>query len=300
MPIADTCAIDRAHYLALRTPEPEAAARFAAEHLGLDLVHVDGEGRHYLAAAGLDPYSLIYVPGEDGVDHVSYVVPDLAALAQAQQALDARGVEHRRVEQSGLWRHGPAVRFPTPAGIEIELTVGVRVEVPMVHLTPRPSAAPAPISCDHVVVRALDVDSELAFAAGPMGLRESGRIEAPGVGPVLTFMRSHTLYHCFAVAQGAGDGLHHFQLSVKDRPALFAAYEAMRDGGAVDVLWGPVRHGPGHNVAFYVRDYAGNVIEYSAEEEIVLDNDSYVAQAWSAADQSTMDEWGTRPPDGLL
>ena len=39
--------IDRAHYVALEADDPAAAARFAVDHLGFFLVHVDKEGRHY-------------------------------------------------------------------------------------------------------------------------------------------------------------------------------------------------------------------------------------------------------------
>jgi hypothetical protein len=31
-----------------------------------------------------------------------------------------------------------------------------------------------------------------------------------------------------------------------------------------------LRHGAGHNVAFYVYDDTGTIVEYSAEEEIIL------------------------------
>ena len=56
--------IDRANYIAVHSSDPAAAARYAADHMGFYLVHVDGDGRHYLGAHGLDPYSLVYTPGQ--------------------------------------------------------------------------------------------------------------------------------------------------------------------------------------------------------------------------------------------
>ncbi|HST41559.1 MAG TPA: hypothetical protein VLK58_18725 [Conexibacter sp.] len=74
-------------------------------------------------------------------------------------------------------------------------------------------------------------------------------------------------------------------------------------GGAVDeveLLWGPVRHGPGHTVALYLRDYTGNIVEFSSEEEVVLDDDAYEPRTWSAEDPTVLDEWGSLPPEGFL
>src|SRR5262245_24426871 len=85
--------------------------------MGFYLVHADSEGRHYLAGHGLDPYSLVYTPGEQGnVDHISYVVRSAADLLIAEQRLAELGVKNERVAHSPLWRHGPALRFTNPSG----------------------------------------------------------------------------------------------------------------------------------------------------------------------------------------
>ncbi len=290
--------IKRATYIAIATAEPKAATGFAVAHMGLALVHVDPAGRHYLAAHGLDPYSLVYVPGEEGIDHISYDVANLQALFTAERILGDLGVATERVPTSDLWRHAPALRLRTPGGHRIELTPGVQIAAPMASVVVAPTAVPGPITLDHVVTRVVDVDAELAFVRGPLGLRESSTISAPDAGPVLSFHRgTGALYHCLAVARADYDGLHHFQFSLKDGPAVLAAHEHMRTSGGVELVWGPVRHGPGHNIAFYFRDQAGNFVEYSAEEEIILSDDAYRPQQWRVTDQRSMDEWGTRPPD---
>jgi catechol 2,3-dioxygenase len=288
--------IERAGYVALRSPDPAAAAAFAVRHMGFCLVHVDADSRHYLAALGLDPYSLVYVPGEPGLEHVSYVVHDVAALSRAERRLRASGVVVHRIDPSPMWRTGVALSIPSPAGHAVHITPGVRVDAPMAALVSPTAPAPAPISFDHVAPRILDVDAETAFATEVLGLRESARVVAPGVGPVIMFFRSHTLFHCYTIVRGPFDGLHHYQFSFKNAPAVHAAYERMRDEGIVEVVWGPVRHGPGHNVAFYFRDHSGHFVEYSAEEEIILDSDSYLAQEWSAENPMFADEWGSAPP----
>lgn len=291
--------IHRTGYVALHAPDPGAAAEFAVTHMGFTLAGHDDQGRHYLSAAGSDLYSLIYTPGQAGLDHVSYIVPDEVALEAAAVRLASSNVTVTRREPS-RWSPGRSLSFDTPAGHTIVLTTGTTPDVPVAASTPRPALARNPIACDHVVVRCRDVQSELAFAAGTLGLMESSRIEAPDATPLLTFFRANKLYHCLAVANSAANGLHHVQFTLKDGAAIFEAWEKMRSDAKVELLWGPVRHGPGHNIAYYFRDHAGHIVEYSAEEELILDDEAYSPMRWSAEDPRSMDEWGTRPPESFL
>ncbi len=290
--------IERAHYIALQADDPAAAARFAVENMGLFLVHVDGAGRHYLAANGLDAYSLVYTPGRNGVvDHISYLVASFSAVADAAGRLENGGTAVERIARSPMWRHGPAIRFTFPNGTRIELSTGVNLPNPMGYIAPIPAGVPGPISFDHAIVRAVDLKAGYDFAARKMGLRESGRILNPAGIPVLGFFRCHTLYHCFGLAHSPTDGLHHFQLTLKDSHQVIAAYEHMKARGKVELLWGPLRHGAGQNCAFYFHDAIGNIVEYSAEEELILDEDNYVPVAWSTSDSRPTDEWNkTKAP----
>jgi catechol 2,3-dioxygenase len=284
--------IDRAHYVALETDDPAAAARFAVDHLGFFLVHIDEEGRHYLSAHGLDPYSLVYLRGDQGkVDHISYVVHHIDDLVAAQALLTQANIACERVSASPLWRHGPALRFKNPSGHTIELTTGVNTRVPMAAAVARPQSSPAPICFDHTIVRAVDVHKAYEFAALALGLKESGRVVAPDGVPVLGFFRSHTLYHCYGVARSDYDGLHHIQFTVTDPLAVYAAHNKMKQGGRVKLIWGPLRHGAGQNVAFYVYDYTGTIVEYSADEEIILNDRTYVPRSWPMTDPYAVDEW---------
>lgn len=290
--------IERAHYIALGAVDPAAAARFAVEHMGFNLVHVDGAGRHYLAGHGYDAYSLVYVPGANGsVDHISYVVADVAVLARACTQLKGAGITVELQEHSELWRHGPSVRLSSPGGSRIELTTGVMVAHPMAHAVPSTRAVPGPISFDHCILREKDLRAGYDFANRALGLRESGRIQRPDRVPVLGFFRCHTLYHCFGIAHSPFDGLHHLQMSFRDSHHVMAAYEKMKAKGTVKLRWGPLRHGAGQNMAYYFEDAVGNIVEYSAEEEIILDEDTYSPLVWSTTDWRPTDEWNrTKAP----
>ncbi|GAB3303167.1 bleomycin resistance protein [Epidermidibacterium keratini] len=293
--------IERAGHVALQSPDPAAAAAFAADHLGLYLVHVDDAGRHYLAANGLDPYSLVYTPAQEkGVEHLAYLVRDLGVLNETQRRLEDSGVPVERLDPNEFWRSGPALRVTAPAGHQVVLTTGVQVGSTMASQTVPNVAAPAPITLDHAAPRVLDPIAEMEFAESVLGLKESARVVDPEGNIVLGFYRSHTLFHCYTILGGDHNGLHHFQFTLKNAEAVHKAAEALEADGEVEMVWGPVRHSPGNNVALYFWDNDRNMIEYSAEEEIILDAASYVAMEWSTLDQRVLDEWGDTPPDVFL
>ena len=41
----------------------------------------------------------------------------------------------------------------------------------------------------------------------------------------------------------------------------------------IPIIWGPLRHGPGHNVSIYHRNPDGQVVEFYAELDQLLDED---------------------------
>jgi catechol 2,3-dioxygenase len=81
------------------------------------------------------------------------------------------------------------------------------------------------------------------------------------------------------------------QFTLKNPVAVHRAFEQMKERGKVELIWGPLRHGAGHNIVFYFRDYTGSIVEYSAEEEIILNDATYVPRVWPATDPRAADEW---------
>jgi catechol 2,3-dioxygenase-like lactoylglutathione lyase family enzyme/uncharacterized protein YciI len=293
--------ITRMNYIALNARDPRAAAEHA-EKFGFSVAHAAEDGTYYLKAHGPDPYSLVYKPGGQtpGMHHVSYLVADAAALDEAAAALEAEGVEVERVD-APEWEHAPAVRFRSPAGHLIELTTGLHLDRPVGHVAPTPTSAPAPLAPDHVGLGARNFEIEEHFVARTMGLTHSSRIMAKDGPQVMSFMRvpGRQLYHQLVVVRSHADQMHHLQFTLKSVDSFYATYEAMVANG-IDVEWGPLRHGPGHNIAMYFRDLEGNWIEYSVEEEIILDDENYVPRTWSTADAKVVDEWNSGPPPASM
>jgi catechol 2,3-dioxygenase len=290
--------IERVNHIALNAKDPEAAARYAAERLGFTIEHAAADGTHYLSAHGVDRYSLVYVPGEThGMHHVSYLVGGNQVLERAGERLTRAGVQVDRYTDHA-WEAKPALRFTTPGGHRIELTTGLHTDVPVAHLVEAPTAAgPKPVAPDHVGLGAADFETEERFHAEVLGQLHSSRIMAPGGTHVMSFMRSpgRYLYHDVVLVRAPSTMLHHLQFSLKNVDQFYETAEGLR-ANDVEIEWGPLRHGPGHNIAMYFRDAEGYWFEYSVEEEIILYDPTYVPRTWSVEDPHVVDEWGGPPP----
>ncbi|MEA2170367.1 MAG: hypothetical protein QOF76_3667 [Solirubrobacteraceae bacterium] len=281
--------ITRMNCIALTARDPAAAAAFA-ERCGFTAVHA--KGAHYLKGHGPDPYCLQYVPGDGpGMSHASYLVTDLGAAAAH---LDERGIAYERGDWD--WESPDALRFSTPAGHTVQLTTGVHLDAPLGHAADTPGAGAAPLGPDHVAYGAVNFEIEEAFFQHGLGFLHSSRIVGDNGPQIMSFMRvpDRWLYHQAVVVRG-GNELHHLQFTLKNADSFWSTYEALQSAG-VNVEWGPLRHGPGHNIALYFRDPEGHFIEYSVEEETILDDATYVPRWWSTADPKVVDEWGTGPP----
>jgi catechol 2,3-dioxygenase-like lactoylglutathione lyase family enzyme/uncharacterized protein YciI len=289
--------IKRVNYLALKAEDPAAAAAFAAEKLGYSLAHVGDDGTHYLRANGIDPYTLVYKQAtEPGLHHISYLVENETKLALAAEHLTKVGVSVEHVD-APEWNHAPAVRFRTPAGHLIELTTGIHTLLPVASIVEPSAATSGPVVCDHIGLGAPDLDTEVTFAFEALGLLSSSRIHTPDGLEVMHFLRApgRFLYHCLVDVRTPEPSFHHYQMSLKSVDSFYATYESLKSNG-VEIQWGPLRHGPGHNIALYFQDGAGYWCEYSVEEEMILDDEHYAPRTWTIDDPHVIDEWQTGPP----
>lgn len=126
----DAAAAIRFDHIHLRSPDPEATARWFEEMLGAEVIRSapDGQPRIDLKLGGADIFIAPVPPGDatvgapprpphQGLDHFGFAVPDLDAAAAA---LKAKGVEFTLEPKQA--RPGLRIAFLRgPQGISIEL-----------------------------------------------------------------------------------------------------------------------------------------------------------------------------------
>ncbi|MBW8857728.1 MAG: VOC family protein, partial [Bradyrhizobium sp.] len=140
--------------------------------------------------------------------------------------------------------------FSDPEGTRFELIQG---------WTPTPAqeriGALAVSKLGHVALATPDPRAASEFYANMMGLRVSDWIEDRFV-----FMRSGFEHHTLNFARAPVRGLHHVAFELRGAAHMHEACDHLARH-KLPVLWGPVRHGPGHNTAIYHRNPDGHVVE---------------------------------------
>ena len=180
---------------------------------------------------------------------------------RAQLAAAGIGSELRSDSGPGIAR---AMIFSDPEGTEIELIAGW-------------TASPAQeaiggIAADklgHVALYTQDPLATSQFYAAILGFRVSDWIEESFV-----FMRCGVDHHTVNFARGPGRRLHHIAFALRDASHMHRACDLL-GRRKLPILWGPVRHGPGHNVAVYHRNPDGHLVELFFDLDTMIEDLGY-------------------------
>jgi len=285
-------------HFALVVPDIAEAARFC-ESFGLNVEH-EADALS-LRAAGSDHVWARILPGD---------YKQLAYLSFNCNAVDFDAL-YRQVERAGglvaephaRHRHADGFWAHDPDGNLLQIRIGAKTSPDLPHFAPqvRPkslrgavsrSAAPTvnPRRLSHVLLFTPDLDRQLAFYIGVLGLGLSDR-SRDIIG--FTHGRHGSDHHLVAFAKSTARGWHHSSWDVRDAEEVGLGWMQMQDAGYGQV-WGPGRHVLGSNHFCYVRDPWGSYFEYSAGIDHVS-----AGTAWPAGDHDPEDSlylWGPPVP----
>ncbi len=119
----------------------------------------------------------------------------------------------------------------------------------------------------HVALCSPDPERAAKFFGDILGFRVSDRIEENFV-----FMRCGPEHHAMNFARGTDGRLHHLAFELRDASHMHQACDLL-GRNRFQILWGPVRHGPGHNVAIYHHDPDRHLIELYYSMDLMLDEE---------------------------
>jgi catechol 2,3-dioxygenase-like lactoylglutathione lyase family enzyme len=124
-----------------------------------------------------------------------------------------------------------------------------------------------PLKLGHVAFAVPDPKATAEFYERVMGFRVSDWI-----GDFFVFMRCNTDHHSVNFIRGKSAKLHHMAFELQDFSHLHRSCELLGQK-KIPIIWGPLRHGPGHNVATYHRDHDDHVIEFFCELDQMFDEE---------------------------
>ncbi len=290
-------ALHRLTSLTVAVPDVEAATTFYVD-FGLE---DRGDGRLATRDGG---EQLRLVPAaERAPRRLGLGVDDPDDLDRLAAALAAAGLAAERV--------GDTLHTAEPVtGLPLDLEVAPRLSPPPVDLPPvntpatvtrtdRPAAGilregpVRPSSLTHLVLGTPDLDATLAFLTGVLGFEVSDAL--PGI---IAFTRCSEVHHNVAVQAAPALSLHHVAFEVDDADEVARGGTAMTLADPDRHLWGLGRHAIGSNWFWYLRDPAGQFVEYTADIDRITDQDRYLAKAW--AGHEFLYAFGPPPPDAFF
>ncbi|MCE0763330.1 VOC family protein [Pseudonocardia kujensis] len=277
--------ISEVGHVSLRVRDLAAAEEFATNVLGL-LVSERSTDTLWLTHGG-PHHTLSYTRAdEDALDHVGLVAPDAEALAEVYKRVDSAGL--RIVSDKPL---DPAVSdgfaFADPDGFVYAVYSRMarsKVASPTSGLRPR--------RLGHFNFFVSDPRRTERMLAEIGDFRISDRM-LDGV-----FLRCNVDHHGIGVFPGAGR-IHHVAW---EYPSMIevAAVADLVDARGESVLWGPLRHGMGRNIATYVLEPSGLVQEFYCDMERIYDDAGHVPGEWSPEGHKWVSLWGPHlTPDGF-
>jgi catechol-2,3-dioxygenase len=269
-------------HLAVRTPNVDACVAQAIEVMGLAETARDETGVYL--TEGPHHHSLHYIDSsEAAADHIGLEAADADALDDVRRRLDRAGVRWSAAGDEVL---GDAIRVAGPEGFMFEIYVGMpHRELPVQRAGVRPNRF------GHVTLRSEAPSTMRDFLCEVLDFRVSDAV-AGGF-----FLRCNVDHHGLGVLPGPGQ-LHHHAWEVSSVADVARLCDRVHECG-LRVLWGPVRHGAGNNIAAYFADPAGIVVEYYTDMERIYDDADFVLREWDTDREDWVSLWQGGRPDGF-
>lgn len=263
-------------YLAMRTRDYDESLQLATEVLGLRMTH-DGGDRAYLSAAD-QHHELVYIKADaDGIDHIGLLVESPESLAVARARIEAGGfrIITRTPFEAAI---GEGFAFVGPEDYVFHLYTGMSA-------FRHGPAAFGPDRYGHINIHPQDPTRMKDFLVEFLGFRVSDVIGQD----FAYFLRCNADHHGIALIKGKGS-LHHHAWQTQSIADLGRLGDRLFALGK-RLIWGPVRHGAGHNIAAYYVEPNGTVVELYTDLEQIHDELRPPIE-WSADDRTWFNRWG--------
>ncbi|MGH7487027.1 MAG: VOC family protein [bacterium] len=289
--------VRRIRYATFETPDLEKAVAYYTQVNGLTLVERE-KGHAFLATEiGELAVALEHGPEARCLGLSFEVAPNTDFAAVSRQLSDA-GIpsEERREPAPGIPR---LLSFPDPN----ETIVGLLSECSCVGDSQQ-AAGVGPLKLGHVAFFASDPKSIAMFYEHFLGFKISDWID-----DFFVFMRCGPDHHSVNFLRGDVARVHHMAFELKDFSHIAKACDLLAKRG-IPLVWGPLRFGPGHNVAVFHRNQDGQLVEFYIELDQMKDealgyfeprpwhrDKPQRPKIWKGEDSMI---WGPPPPPGFM
>ena len=245
-------------YVALGTPEIERTKDHYLQILGMTEVSRGDDGSVYLSI-GYNHHDLVLRPAKQkALLHVGFhLKPHIAVNDFAGQARELGLAATVKTDtQPGI---SELVELDAPGGLAMQFYSAMEAPIPGFKQT-----GASPMRLGHFAVISPEGDKLITFFKDFLGFCVTDDIA--GIANFLTCNREH---HVINIVKAPESRVHHIAFELRDNACHAVAADALREAG-VPLLWGPLRHTAGHNLASYHHDPDKVMIEFYTEMDIFI------------------------------
>jgi len=240
--------VRRIGHATFETPDLGRAIDYYTQTNGLVLAAKDND-RVFLATRT----GLLAVQLERGSQprctRLSFEVAPDANFAEIRKQLAEEGItcDERQEPCPGIAK---TLSFPDPKGTTIELFS----QWGFLETKANPAGI-GPLKLGHVAFFCSDPAKIAEFYQRLLGFRVSDWID-----DFFVFLRCNTDHHSVNFIKGERGRMHHIAFELRDASHIIDACDVLARS-EFPVVWGPLRFGPGHNIAIFHRDHDGHTVE---------------------------------------
>ena len=252
--------VKRLRHVTFASPDVEAQLDYYRSIIGLAVIGRDD--RRIILGTDSDELTLVLEHGPASrLTAIAYEVAPGLDLSDLQKSLASLNIksEVRSNTAPGIPK---TLVFNDPDGLPIELFSRWDFCKPV-----EPIRGLAVAKLGHVALSTPDPERAAKFFGDVLGFRVSDRIEENFV-----FLRCGPEHHAMNFARGTEARIHHLAFELRDASHMHQACDLL-GRNKFQILWGPVRHGPGHNVAVYHHNPDRYLIELYYSMDLMLDEE---------------------------
>lgn len=288
----------RMGYADFAVKDVESMMSYYSDIIGFTLTERGSDGSAYFSSS-TDHHNVALNPtnGRTGLTRIGLQLRPGITLNDADAHLRANGIQAQLKTDA---RPGvpELLEFTDLDGYIVQLYTTMEIAAPGFK-----QSGVVPNKLGHISVRVKDAKKSVEF------YKLLGFVNTDWIEDFFGFMTCNTDHHVLNFFTSDRQGMHHIAFELRDYSHMIRALDFLGRQN-IPILWGPSRHGAGHNIATYHHDPEKNMVELFTDIDVYIEDlDCFEPRPWHEHypqkpqvwdTDACITRWGTRFETALV